>query len=283
MVWRSMDKYFVPDGVSLHDAQKRVTHMAIGAHQDDLEIFAFHGIAECYLSDTDWFAGVTVTDGGGSARSGPYQGFTDKQMKEERHLEQNRAARIGRYSFQAQLGAPSSLVKDRSKSKDLVNELLCLLEACRPRTLYLHNPADKHDTHVATLIRCLEALRRMEPEARPERVYGCEVWRDLDWADDSSKVALPVGVHPELARELLAVFRSQVEGGKDYVEATLGRRRANATFYHSHEVDGASGYTFALDLTPLLRDEGLGLQDFALSHLKQFESDIRARVQKFEL
>lgn len=276
-----MDKHFVPDGVPLQAAQARVTHMAIGAHQDDLEIFAYHGIAAGYRSASNWFAGVTVTDGGGSARVGAYRDFKDEQMKEVRHREQNRAAKMAGYSFQSQLGVPSNVVKDDVASAALVDELFELLDACRPHTLYLHNPADKHDTHIAVLGRCLEALRRVSPEHRPERVYGCEVWRDLDWLDDSVKVALPVDEHPVLARDLVAVFESQVAGGKDYVNATLGRRHANATFYQYHVVDEVSGYTFAMDLMPLVTDESLSMQAFALNHLDRFKSDVLERIQKW--
>lgn len=277
-----MEKYFIPDGASLLAAQSRVTHMAIGAHQDDLEIFAFHGISACYRSSTNWFAGVTVTDGGGSARVGAYRNYTDEQMKEVRHREQNHAADMGGYSFQAQLGVPSSAIKDPVASVGLVDELLALLDACRPHTLYLHNPADKHDTHVAVLARCIEALRRMPPEARPQKIYGCEVWRDLDWLDDHLKIALPVHEHPVLARDLVAVFESQVAGGKDYVSATLGRRSANATFYQSHSVDEVGGYTFAMDLGPLLADDSLSIQAFTLAYLDRFKSDVKERIQKYE-
>ncbi|MBK1877763.1 PIG-L deacetylase family protein [Pelagicoccus mobilis] len=277
-----MEKYFVPDGVGLQSAQKRVSHMAIGAHQDDLEIFAYHGIAACYRSASNWFAGVTVTDGGGSARIGPYQHFSDEQMKEERHREQNRAAKMGGYSFQAQLGVPSKVIKDEAASVELVDELYELLDACRPHTLYLHNPADKHDTHVAVLSRCVAALRRMALEDRPKRIYGCEVWRDLDWLDDEYKVALPVDDHPILARDLVAVFESQIAGGKDYISATLGRRHANATFYQSHSVDKVNGYTFAMDLSPLLADDNLSMREFTMQHLERFKSDVSDRIQKYD-
>ncbi len=277
-----MEKHFIPDGASLQEAQARVTHMAIGAHQDDLEIFAYHGIAACYRSSSNWFAGVTVTDGGGSARVGAYRDYTDEQMKEVRYREQNRAARMGGYSFQSQLGVPSRVVKDAAASATLVEELYQLLDACRPHTLYLHNPADKHDTHIAVLARSLEALKRMPSELRPERVYGCEVWRDLDWLDDAYKIALPVDEHPILARDLVAVFESQVAGGKDYVSATLGRRHANATFYQSHEVDEVGGYTFAMDLGPLLSDESLSVQDLVRVHLERFNADVLSRIQKME-
>lgn len=276
-----MEKYFVPDGVSLDAAKERVTHMAIGAHQDDLEIFAYHGIAQCYQSQQNWFAGVTVTDGGGSARTGAYQDFTDEAMKGVRHEEQNRAAAMGEYSFQAQLGYPSSKVKDASESGQLVEELQELIEACAPQTLYLHNPADKHDTHIAVLSRCLEALRNVPEERRPKTVLGCEVWRDLDWLGDDEKIALPVDAYPDLAKALVAVFESQVAGGKDYVRATLGRRYANATFFQSHHVDAAAGYTFAIDLTSLIADSRVSLETFVAERIARFRGDVIGRIQKY--
>src|SRR3954470_19652229 len=63
---------FIPDGTALDTALARITHLGIGAHQDDLEFMAFHGIEACYHSDTDWFGGVTCTNGSGSARTGAY-------------------------------------------------------------------------------------------------------------------------------------------------------------------------------------------------------------------
>ena len=272
---------YVPDEKPLAAAMARVTHMGIGAHQDDLEIFAYHGIAACYRKTDRWFAGVTVTDGGGSARTGPFASFSDEEMKAVRLKEQREAARIGEYALQAQLGFPSSAVKDKEDSAELVDQLEFLLRHCRPDTLYIHNPADKHDTHIATLARCIEALRRLMPEERPKRVYGCEVWRDLDWVADELKIALPVDAFPGLAAKLITVFESQVAGGKDYVQATLGRRRANATFFDPRTIDQATAYTFALDLAPIVERSDLSLHDFTIELVDAFREDVRKRIQRF--
>ena len=275
------EKIYVPDRRSIADAIERTTHLAIGAHQDDLEIFAYHGIENCLDSEEHFFSGITVTNGSGSARMGKYQDYTDIQMQEVRHEEQKEAARIGRYSFQAQLGYPSSIVKDRSQSNGLVAELAELIEGASPEILYLHNPADKHDTHIAVLHRCLEAVLRVPTAKRPATIYGCEVWRDLDWLDDSEKVALPVGRLPELERKLIAVFDSQVMGGKDYVSAAIGRRRAHGTYFKSHEVDQAIGYTYALDLTPLIEDPLISLSEFVEGKIVTFMHDVAERIQRF--
>ena len=47
---------FIPDGKPRAEALARVTHLGIGAHQDDLEFMAFHGIAACFHSETEWLA-----------------------------------------------------------------------------------------------------------------------------------------------------------------------------------------------------------------------------------
>src|SRR5882724_2581705 len=88
---------FVPDGKPVADALQRITHLGIGAHQDDLEFMAFHGILNCFASGEKWFGGVTCTNGSGSARSGPYANFTDAELTAVRRREQNTAATIGNY------------------------------------------------------------------------------------------------------------------------------------------------------------------------------------------
>ncbi|WP_221030160.1 PIG-L deacetylase family protein [Actomonas aquatica] len=276
-----LDHLYVPDNTSPADALARTTHLAIGAHQDDLEIFAYHGIETCYDRADMWFGGVTVTDGGGSARTGEYSDYSDEQMKAVRVEEQNEAARLGRYAFQAQLGVPSRVIKDPAAHGPVVAQLTELLRATRPDALYLHNPADKHATHIGVLLACVSALRELAPDDRPRTIVGCEVWRDLDWLPDGAKIPLPVGRLPELERDLIAVFRSQVAGGKDYVAATLGRRRANATYFNSHAIDAAAAVTFAMDLSALATDDSLTLTDLVTPHLDAFRADVLRKLAAF--
>ena len=63
---------FVPDGSPADAALARTTHLCIAAHQDDIEIMAYHGIAECFGRKDRGFTGVVVTNGAGSPRSGIY-------------------------------------------------------------------------------------------------------------------------------------------------------------------------------------------------------------------
>ena len=272
--------FYIPDGADEATALSRTTHLCIAAHQDDTEIMAYHGVAECFGQPDKWFSNVTVTDGAGSPRSGIYARYTDEEMRAIRKVEQRKAAMIGEYSFQIQLNYSSSAVKD-PKSTGVCQDLLSILQAARPQVVYLHNLADKHDTHVATSLRAIAALRSLEPSLRPSRVYGCEVWRGLDWLPDSDKQALPVSRYPNLAAALLGIFDSQVSGGKRYDLATAGRRLANATYLASHETDQEQALTFAMDLTPLIEDPSKPISAYVTGFLDRIKQDIEERIQKF--
>ncbi|HYC72657.1 MAG TPA: PIG-L family deacetylase [Opitutaceae bacterium] len=271
---------FVPDGAPAAAALARTTHLCIGAHQDDIEIMAWPGIAECRGRPDAAFTGVVVNDGAGSPRTGAFAGHSDEQMKAVRREEQRAAARLGGYAAVVQLAHPSAVIKDAARP-DVVQDLAVLLAGMSPRTVYLHNPADKHDTHVAVFLRSLAALRALPRARRPARVYGCEVWRDLDWLLDADKAVLDASADPRLAHELLAVFASQVAGGKRYDLATAGRRLAHATFHQAHAADGAQALIWAMDLTPLVHDEALDVEAFTLGYVDRLRADIAGRLRRF--
>ncbi|MFV1995399.1 MAG: PIG-L deacetylase family protein [Verrucomicrobiales bacterium] len=267
----------VPDGLAEARALARITHLGIGAHQDDLEFMAFHGIKTCFQSESDWFGGVTCTNGSGSPRSGGYESYTDEEMQAVRRHEQDQAAMVGRYGVMAHLDHPSAVVKDPASSA-LRDDLVRIFEATRPRVVYTHNPADKHDTHIGVTLNVLRAIRSLPREARPEKVYGCEVWRGLDWLADEEKVVLDVGGHGNLAAALNGIFDSQIAGGKRYDLAVQGRRLANATFYQSHSVDVADEVWFAMDLSPLIEDDELDLAEFVQDRIARFADDVAQRL-----
>lgn len=269
----------IPDGLSGSPAIARTTHLGIGAHQDDLEFMAFHGILACYDRTDRWFGGVTITDGRGSSRAGKFQDWTDDQIAAERIREQEAAAVIGQYSFIAQLGFGSAAVRDSSQTA-VRDDLRRILEASRPEVVYLHNLADKHDTHVGCALRCLEAIRQMPKADRPRQIFGCEVWRDLDWLVDSEKTAMPISARPELARALNEVFATQIAGGKRYDLAVLGRRTANATFSNAHSTDQETAMQWAMDLTPLAQDDSLDPLAYTVGFIDRLKADVTARIRK---
>ena len=263
----SLADTFISDGTSAQEALARTTHLAIGAHSDDLEIMAYHGIVDCYgYRKTDkWFSGITVTDGRGSSRSGPYSDCTDEEMADIRKNEQRQAAMVGKYGAMIQLAYESDQIMQDDGQNHLRDDLSSVFDFCQPEIVYTHNPADKHDTHIAVLSAAIHVMRELPSEKRPKRILGCEVWRDLDWMPDEDKVALDVSKRENLANALVGIFDSQITGGKRYDRAAVGRRYANATFFHAGGQDRIEQLTFAMDLTPLVEDSEMDVKGYVLS------------------
>lgn len=264
---------YIPDGEEFKKALTRTTHLAIGAHHDDLEIMAVDGILGCYQRTDQWFTGVVVTDGAGSPRSGIYSDFTDEEMMDIRVLEQKRAAFLGGYSAQVFLGYSSSEIKDKSDGSS-VEDIRNLIKATSPENIYTHNLADKHPSHIGVAVKVIRALRELPDEQKPKKLYGCEVWRDLGWMMDNEKVVFDLSQQMNLQQALLGVFDSQVSGGKRYDLATMGRRIANATYFSSHQTDQTQAATFAMDLTPLITDAELDIQTYVSGFINRFSGDV---------
>jgi LmbE family N-acetylglucosaminyl deacetylase len=271
---------FVPDGLPETQALARTTHMAIAAHQDDIEIMAAGPILECFQKTDQWFTGVVATDGRGSPRDDLYRNYTDEEMRTVRFKEQRKAAIVGEYAAQVLLDYPSKTIKD-GKNRQPVEDLVNLLRTAHPEIVFTHNLADKHDTHVSVALRVIAAIRSLPESARPKKLYGCEVWRDLDWMMDSDKISFDLTKHENLQAALLGVFDSQICGGKRYDLASMGRRRANATYFESHGVDVTLGMSYAMDLTPLVTDPGKDANTYVQEFINRFAKDVGERLMKF--
>ncbi len=269
--------YIPGNSIPEEKALTRTTHLGIGAHQDDLEIFAIHGILAAYNAPNLAFMGITVTDGRGAPRSGPYTEMCDEDLWRIRCQEQKKAAEIGQYAAQVLLNYPSHAVKSSNTHK-VIEDLKNLIVAASPDVIYTHNLADKHETHVAVALAVVQAIRELPASLASPKLYGCEVWRSLDWLPDKDKVVLDVSDHHDLQEQLLSVYASQIAGGKRYDLAAMGRRMANATFYESHATDQADAVVYAMDLTPLLNVPDANISQFMTRHIQAFEKDVRDRL-----
>ena len=270
---------FIPDGSPAEGAFSRTTHLAVSAHQDDVEIMAAEPIFACFQSEDRWFTAVVMGDGRGSPRDDLYRDYSDDQMRLVRFKEQRKAAIVGEYAALVQLDYPTSRIKD-AREQSPTDDLLQVLGATHPQFVYTHNLADKHDTHVATALRVIQAIRQLAPEQRPQRLYGCEVWRSLDWLLDEDKVPFDLSLHENLQSALLGVYDSQICGGKRYDLATMGRRRANATYFESHGVDTSRGLAFGMDLSPLIDGQASSASDLIQAHIERFAKDVAERLQR---
>jgi len=270
---------FIPDGEDQSIALSRTTTLAISAHQDDIELMAFQGVLDCFGKSDKWFTGVVTADGAGSPRNGIYANFSDEDMKMVRIREQQKAAFVGEYSAQLQLGYTSSQIKDKN-NQDIVDEYVKILELTKPEIVFTHNLADKHDTHMGVVTKVIKAIRRLPKDIRPKKLYGGEVWRDLDWVMDDEKVVFDTSEHPNIANGVMSVFDSQICGGKRYDLAAQGRRVANATYFASHGCDTATGLNYCIDMTPLIENDDLDVTDFILGFIDRFRADVINRINK---
>lgn len=269
---------YVPDGKPVEEALARTTCLAVGAHQDDLEIMAYHGIARCFGRDDQWFAGVVASNGAGSPRTGIYGDYTAEQMMQVRRLEQKKAAFVGEFGAVVLLDFESSQVKSPT-NVTVGADILKVLRAARPEVVYTHNPADKHETHVGVALKTIQAVRAMPEDERPKQLIGCEVWRNLDWMLDEEKYLMDVSERENIAASLVGVFDSQIVGGKRYDLAATGRRRSNATFFESHGTDEAQAICWGMDLTPLVQDPTLDVAEYTLGFIDRFRADVAKKLK----
>lgn len=269
---------YIPDGTEQANALNRTTHLCIAAHQDDIEFMAFSPIAECFGNKEKYFCGVVTTDGAGSPRNGLYEKYTDEDMKKIRITEQKKAASIGEYTAQILLGYSSAQVKDKT-NEQVITDYVQILKTTKPENVYIHNLADKHETHVATAVKAIKALRQLNSDEQPKHVYGCEVWRDLDWMNDDEKVLLDCSKHQNIARALSSVFDSQIIGGKRYDLAVEGRRSANATFGRN-VCDVYTGLNYAMDLTPLIQNKYIDISEYVTGYIQRFNDSVKDVLNK---
>jgi hypothetical protein len=131
-------------------------------------------------------------------------------------------------------------------------------------------------------LRVIEAIRGLPEGERPERLYGCEVWRDLDWMVDADKVTFDLSAHENLQAALLGVFDSQICGGKRYDLATMGRRRAHATYHESHGTDVVTGMSLGMDLTPLIADPARSVQSYVQGFTERFAQEVLTRIRRLQ-
>jgi LmbE family N-acetylglucosaminyl deacetylase len=269
----------VPGGGPLGPALERTTDVGVGAHPDDLELFALAPIGACATDASRWFTGITCTDGAGGPRVGRFAGMDDAAWIACRREEQRRAADLGGYAAMIQLGVPSPRLRTAEGFAELVSALARWLEAAGPAAVYTHDPTDPHPTHAAVSLATVAAVRRLEPSRRPARLLGCEGWRSLDWLPERHRVRLDVSPYTELGERLIGVFESQL-AAKPYDRAEAGRRRSNAVRNDPGTVDAANAVTLAMDLTPLVLDDGLDPAEFALAAVDRFRSEVEAGLSE---
>jgi len=248
-------------------------YLGIAAHQDDLEIIGFPGILDAHKSKNTLFGGVVCTNGV------PKSSKTPEQIRKIRSEEQKRAADIGKYGFVLQLDYSSSEIIDKH-NKNIESDIIKIVQETKPEIIYTHNPFDKHKTHTAVCRTVINSLRSLKENYKPDKLYACEVWRNLDWLDTKDRVEFDVNNSAEFATKLIEVFDSQIRNEKNYKRAVIARRTANATFSDAYSKDKTDQLIIGLDLTPLITDNTLNIKDYLLEIVDRFRNDIRENLKQ---
>ncbi|MBL7663172.1 PIG-L family deacetylase [bacterium] len=226
--------------------------LAVVAHQDDVEIM---GVP--HTCDGRPIVAVVLTSGANSPRTGEYANVTPEEMAQIRLEEQKRAADLGNYACVIQLGYDSAAIKGLAPEATHVVEQI--LNYFNPEVLWTHHPFDKHPTHVASFTMVHRAIQSLTSANRPlpTKWLGGEVWGEIGSIHPDYLQFREILDGEQAQRRLIEVFASQIQGGKNYVDGTLGRRRSAATFRDSHGVDTCKFALLAVILDELLVDPTL--------------------------
>lgn len=265
---------YIPSGKDESSILSKTNFLGIAAHQDDLEIIAFPGILQSYKANSNGFGGVVCTDGV------PRNSKNTEEINKIRKNEQKRAADIGKYGFVIQLDYSSDEIIYNSNI-DLENEIIGIINEAKPDIIYTHNPFDKHKTHLSVCRSVINALRNSKCKYKPDKLYGCEVWRDLDWLEDKYKVEFDVSGSSGLGLKLLEAFKSQIIDGKNYHKAVIARRTVNATFSNAYLKDKTNQSIYGIDLTPLINDKKISIRDYLFNIVNEFENNIKNIIIKY--
>ncbi len=254
---------------------KPVKNIVIAAHKDDGEMIGIKAIDDSFKKDESLVM-IVLTNGSGCPRIGEYESVSDEDMVEIRTAEQKRASEIGRYNKLYLLEHSSKLVQEQDKiiKQELVNILKLYPDV---EYIYIHNPFDKHKTHVTSCEISIEAIKEAYSNGclpNLKKVLGVEVWRSLDWLPDEYKSIIDTSGSEFISQNIMSVFVSQ-NLSKKYDEAILARRLANATFDSSHENNALASLTYAIDLMDVIVDVNKKLPDLLTEILELFEKNIK--------
>lgn len=266
----SKAKYF--PGVGKNNSENV---LIIGAHPDDAEFMAYQIISQAYKNEKIAIHVVILTDGANSPRTGIYSSYDGETMIKVREEEQVNAMKIGEYTSLMMLNYTSGEIKSLDqRAKD---DIKMIIDEIKPSSIYIHNPFDKHPTHIGSCRLSLLSINELKPDY-VEHVFGCEVWQSLEWLPIEDKINSDTSLyHEELFKPLVASFVSQIAGGKNYDVALIGRWKANATFLDSHTVDLFEYVSFMCDLTPVAFSK-VDLKDYVTNILYKFTKKISQEI-----
>jgi LmbE family N-acetylglucosaminyl deacetylase len=257
------DKYIaLQEGKSLGDFQGRKENLVvISPHPDDDVLGAGGVMIEAAEKGRAVFS-VTVTDGRSSPRQGPP--ISDEDLVVLRQKESMAALKVtgaaGGFYF---LKRSSEL--EGEGGRGVAGDLRDLFESLLPSEVFLPAPYERHRTHIRCTRLAVEALRS-SAGPRPS-LWGYSLWGNF------------FGGKKRVARDITPFIRKKVEavlahttqiGYKNYQQGILGKNNSEAIFWESQEAQKATFVETFLDMSELLEQKDLSLEDFIRQDVEAF-------------
>ncbi len=275
---------------ALASCLSRAQQISVGAHPDDAEIMAGPMMLKA-TPENPWLT-LILTNGAASSNTlnGEFASKTPEELTRMRQDEQKTASlEAGVPLIMCKYPTPAITGDMGDEMLAKVRETMSSLFSCMKglQTVYGHHPFDKHDTHVITFARQLEALRSLSDEQLNKiDVKGMEVWGDLEVCE-SRLLKYQIESQEDLIhwRSLIAHYQSQIAGqGRDYSLATIERAQGHAGYQtHPHGANPADGLILAVELTDLVRNKTLSMMEMIRTlALELFSHQLKRGEQLFE-
>jgi LmbE family N-acetylglucosaminyl deacetylase len=261
---RSWEETFIAieEGKSLDDFRGREDNMVVISPHPDDDILGGGGVMIEAAEKGRAVFSVTLTDGRGSPRRDPT--LSDEEMAGLRQKESLAALRAvgakGGFYFRKR-----SSGLEGEEGKNVAEELRKLLESLRPSEIFLPAPYERHRTHIRCTRLTLGALRSLDGP-KPS-LLGYSLWGNF------------FGGKKRVARDITPFVRKKVEAVlahatqiayKNYQQGILGKNNSEAIFWESHGIQKATFVETFLDMTELLEQKDLSLEDFIREDVEAF-------------
>ncbi len=246
--------------------------LAIASHHDDIELMAMDGVLKAYGSKKYAFYACVVGDASNCNKIGKYADCSDKELMETRNQEQARASQIGEYEDLILLKKSQSDIEDLDNTT-IVKELQKIILDINPDVVYTHNIFDRNLSHVRLALKVIEAILALPEESRPRLLYGCEIFRSLDWLPERYRVNFDISDNKEIQSRLIGVYDTMAEHSQNFAKAVVGRKLSNATFLGDKMGEEDKMLWFGLNLTPVI-SKGIPLKDYVIKILNDYNKEM---------
>jgi LmbE family N-acetylglucosaminyl deacetylase len=234
----------------------------VAPHPDD-EVVGAGGLLALELAAGRRTEVVVVTDGAGAPQAGSPRPAAELADVRRGECEEG-LRRLGDCPVTF-LSRQSAALGDPAGREATARALAACLSRLAPGDVLVTAPFESHLTHRRVTELTLGALRRSGLTPAP-RLWGYPVWGSL-WGDAGVAI-VDISAVAQRKRHAIAAHRSQCEWAP-FDEGTLAGNRHDAVFLDSHAVTAPTHVERFLDLTPLVEDAALTLEQFTRERVER--------------